>query len=117
MKKILVVDDEHDIREILEEFFKLKGYNVKSAENGEAGLKLFYDFAPDLALVDLLMPIMNGFEFTKTVLKKYPDFPIIIITAYSKEYNREDILDLGVREIINKPLQLNKLSELVEKNI
>ena len=117
MKKILVVDDEHDIREILEEFFTLKGYSVKTAENGETGLEVFKDFAPDLALVDLLMPIMNGFQFTKAVLKKHPGFPIIIITGYSKEYNQKDILGMGVREIIKKPLQLDKLSEVVEKNI
>lgn len=117
MKKILVVDDEHDIRDILEDFFTLKGYEVRTAENGEAGLAVFNNFDPDLALVDLQMPIMDGVEFTRNILIKFPDFPIIIITAFRKEYKRKDLIGMGVRKIIDKPLQLSNLLEVVEDNI
>lgn len=107
MKKVLVVDDEYDIRDMLKEFLSINNIDVKTASNGKEALELFNEFNPDLAIADIQMEVMDGIEFSKQVLTHKPDFPIVIITGHIKEYNLNEILSLGVKKVIDKPLQLN----------
>ncbi len=115
MKKVLVVDDEYDIREILDDFLTAYNVNVRTAENGEIAMSVFEEFKPDLAIVDIQMAIMGGVEFSKKIIAEYPDFPIVMITGYYNEYNIDEILSIGVKEVVKKPLQLDQFYNSLQK--
>jgi len=109
MKRILVVDDQSEVREILSDFLTFKGYDVIEAENGERALDQYQSLQPDAAVVDVEMPIMNGLQFSRQILENNQQFPIIIISAYLENYSRTDISGIGVKAIMQKPLDLNDL--------
>ena len=109
MRRILIVDDEPEVIEILSEFLTLKGFDIIQASNGKIALDQFYAHHPDAAIVDMKMPVMNGLEFSRQILSKEKDFPIIIITAYIKKYSKEDFLKSGVRAVLQKPLELDEI--------
>lgn len=115
MNKILVVDDEFEIRDMLEEYLSVHNINVKTASNGKDALELFESFQPDAVVADIKMDIMDGIEFSKRVLSQNPDFPIIMITGFYKKYDMEEILSLGVKEVIEKPLHLDNLLVILQK--
>lgn len=118
-KKILVVDDEPDILNILEQRFKTVDYEVRTARDGQEALNRLRGFIPDLVVVDILMPVMDGFTFYKE-FRKNPamgNIPIIVLTARSK---MEDTFKaIGVDAFITKPfdaqVMLAKADELIEK--
>ncbi len=104
MKKILFVEDEEALQKTLSEILKQEGYEVSSAFNGEDGLKLAQSQKPDLILLDLIMPKMDGFETLKR-LKAYEetkDIPVIVLT------NLEGIGDVG------KAIELGATTYLVK---
>ncbi len=115
MKKILVVDDVPDVREILSDFLSMKGFRVFEAENGKVGLEIFEKEHPDLAIVDIEMPVMNGIQFTEKVHEQNPDFPVIIITAFIQKYKKADFKKLNIAALVSKPLDLNKLYEKIQQ--
>lgn len=110
MKQILVVDDQPEVREILDYYLTFKGFEIIQADNGQSALEQFHLHQPDAAIVDVKMPIMNGLQFSKQILSEYVKFPIIIITGYIKEYSKEDFFNLGVKAVMTKPLDLNELN-------
>lgn len=115
MKKILIVDDQNEVREFLSDFFLLKGFEVVEAANGLKALDVFNKQKPDVAIVDVEMPIMDGLEFSKQILFKQKDFPIIIVSAFLEKYSKVDIKELGVKIVLQKPLDLNVLFSEVNK--
>lgn len=117
MHKILVVDDEFEVREVLTDFLEWKKFEVQAAEDGLVGLQLYDTFKPDLAIVDVRMPNLDGPGFSRKILAKNPEFPIIIISGYLKQYNADEIRALGVREIINKPLNFETLHKVIKKHL
>jgi len=115
MKKILIVDDEIDVRELLVEYFSLAGFSAEGAANGQEGLKVFFKFMPDIALVDIQMPVMDGISFSKEIFKTNPKFPLVMMTGFFKDYDIEDILNSGVKEVIFKPLTLHEVGATIKK--
>ena len=115
MKKVLVVDDEYDIREILNDFLSACELDVRTAENGEIAMSVFEEFKPDLAVVDIQMAIMDGIEFSRKIIAENPDFPIVMITGYYKEYDIDEILSIGVKEVVKKPLHLDQFYISLQK--
>jgi len=115
MKKVLVVDDEYDIREILNDFLSDCDVSVRTAENGEIAMSVFEEFKPDLAIVDIQMAIMGGIEFSRKIIAENPDFPIVMITGYYNEYDIDEILSIGVKEVVKKPLQLDQFYNSLQK--
>jgi DNA-binding NarL/FixJ family response regulator len=75
------------------------------------------DFDPDLAIVDIKMPKIDGPTFSKKILEKNPDIPILIITGFAAQYNIDEIMDIGVKKILSKPLDFNTLYESIQKYI
>ena len=109
---ILIIDDEVGMRRYLQRLFVDNGYRVVSASNGEQGLEELSRSAPDLVLVDLKMPKVDGIEFLKEAKKKSPTLPIIIMTAYGSMESAIEAMKLGAYDYINKPFDLiNKLQE------
>ena len=115
MARILLVDDAPDVREMISDFLKLEGYEVVTAANGLEALQMMEQKNPDAAIVDIEMPEMNGLEFARRVLSKNPDFPMVIISAYVEKYSMEYISQIGVRNILRKPINLNELSRYIKQ--
>ena len=117
-KKILVVDDEQDILEIVRATLKTKGYEVDVAHDGEEGLARIKTHKPDLVILDLMMPQKSGLEVCKD-LKKDPstaDIPVIVLTALGKQSGKDEEfwrLGLKVDDFIQKPFDpLNLLGRV-----
>jgi len=117
MKTILIVDDEMDVREMLNDFLKLQGYKTIKAENGIEALKILEENIPDAAIVDIEMPKMNGLEFARRVLNSKIPLPIIIISAYLEKYSLDFIQSLGVKSILRKPLNLMELNKEIQRTL
>jgi CheY-like chemotaxis protein len=115
MKQILIVDDQSEVREVMKEFFTMRGFLVVEAFNGQNALEKFNDDHPDVAIVDIQMPVMDGVQFSEKVLEKQVDFPIIMITGYIEKYSRDDLLGIGVKDVLNKPIDLNFLQSKVQE--
>jgi len=114
--KILVVDDEPDILELVETRLAMVGYETITAESGEEALKLFFTARPDLALLDLEMPGMDGFELCERI-RQMSDVPIIFLTAFGSEAHRVKGLQVGADDYIVKPFSKNELVARVEANL
>ena len=107
--KILVVDDEADIREGLETLLGLEGYSVDVAENGTEGLRKLESRAYDLVLLDLMMPDRSGMEVLREVRARDRDTPIFMITAYGSWQVAVDALKAGANDYFAKPWENDKL--------
>ena len=106
--KILVVDDEPDILELVETRLAMAGYETITAESGEEALKSFFTARPDLALLDLEMPGMDGFELCERI-RQISDVPIIFLTVFGSEVHRVKGLQVGADDYIVKPFALSLL--------
>ncbi|MFT7344243.1 MAG: two-component system alkaline phosphatase synthesis response regulator PhoP [Lentimonas sp.] len=110
-KRILIVDDEKDIRDILEYNLKKEGFEVRTAENGVKGLDISKSFKPDLILLDVMMPEMDGMEMCEA-LRNTPGFEqtyICFLTARSEDYSQVAGLDAGADDYITKPIKTRVL--------
>ena len=99
---ILVVEDEKGIREAIQIYLKNQGYRVFRAENGQEGLKIVKNETIHLAVVDIMMPVMDGITMTMEVRKEY-DFPIIFLSAKSEDIDKITGLNIGADDYITKP--------------
>ncbi len=104
-KKILVIEDEKDIQELLQLYLKRDGYDVHIAKDGEAGLRKASQERFDLVLLDLMLPHMDGLEVCRTLRSQAQtaDLPIIMITAKGEEADRIVGLEMGADDYITKP--------------
>ena len=98
-RKILVVDDEESIVKIIEYNLKKEGYEVLSAFDGEEGYKLAVEGKPDLILLDIMMPKMDGYEVCKKVRER-SDVPIIMLTARAEEVDKVVGVELGAGDYV-----------------
>ena len=117
MKKILIVDDEADIIEILQFVLESNGYECITAFDGEEGLKLAREANPDLIILDVMMPKMNGYKISR-LLKydaKYKNIPILMLTARSQDTDKALGEETGADEYITKPFQIENIFETVNK--
>ncbi|MEY4603616.1 MAG: hypothetical protein RIT43_908 [Bacteroidota bacterium] len=107
MIKILIVDDEEDIRELLSYNLKKEGYTVFCAENGEKGLAVLREEKPDLVLLDVMMPGMDGIEVCETI-RQLPGLSqtlICFLTARGEDYSQIAGLDAGADDYVAKPIK------------
>ncbi len=114
-KKILVVDDEESIHLLYKEEFEEEGYEVTSAINGEEALDLFDKIEPDLVILDINMPGMDGIEVLRKMKEKRPDIPVILSSAYP-EY-KQDLASWASDDYIVKSFNLDELKESVRRHI
>ena len=116
-KKVLIVEDEKNIVDILRFNLQKEGYETLEAYDGAVGLKLALEENPDLILLDLMLPGMNGFEVCKTIRGKGRSTPVLIITAREAEKDKILGLDLGADDYITKPFSIRELMARVKANI
>ncbi|MCK1997895.1 two-component system, OmpR family, response regulator VicR [Paenisporosarcina quisquiliarum] len=115
-KKILVVDDEKPIADILQFNLKKEGYQVACAYNGDEALKKVEEDQPDLMLLDIMLPNKDGMEVCREIRKKY-DFPIIMLTAKDSEIDKVLGLELGADDYVTKPFSTRELIARVKANM
>lgn len=116
--KILVIDDEYPLREMLKDIFTIAGYTVETAENGKEGLSKIDDFCPDFVILDASMPVMDGFETLEKIRSnpKFINLPVMMFSAMSGEQEQIKGLSLGADDYITKPFKSSVLLTKV-KNI
>lgn len=108
-KKILIVEDEKNIVDILSFNLSREGYDTLEAYDGAAGLKLALEEHPDLILLDLMLPKMNGFDVCKAVREQDSSTPIIMLTAREGESDKVFGLEVGADDYITKPFAIEEL--------
>ena len=117
MKKILVVDDEHDICDFVQNFFQERGYAVLTASSGEDALKMIKSDRPDLVLLDIKMKGMDGIAALKHIRDFDKKIKVVMVTALEEQERMDEACKLGACEYITKPLVLDNLEHAVEKNL
>ncbi|MGY5854725.1 MAG: response regulator [Candidatus Thorarchaeota archaeon] len=114
--RILIVDDNENLRKTMERVLKLKGYDVLSAANGVEALEIAQAQPEiDLVFMDIKMPLMNGVETHKKLKKIVPDTIVIMMTAYAVEELIQEALEDGAYGIVHKPLDFDRIIEIIEK--
>jgi putative two-component system response regulator len=101
---VLCIDDEYIVRKSISTFLERKGFKVLQAENGRVGLKIFHDFNPDIVLVDIKMPEMNGLEVLENIKRNSPQVPVIIISGAGVMNTAIEAIRLGAWDFITKPI-------------
>lgn len=105
-KRILIIEDDPDISNILKYTFKGEGFEVKHSKTGEDGINDFHEFEPNIVLLDLMLPGINGFEVCKK-LSKY-SAPVIMLTARNEVVDKIQGLELGADDYITKPFNIRE---------
>ncbi|WML42775.1 response regulator transcription factor [Neobacillus sp. PS3-40] len=108
MKTILIADDDEHIRYLIKELLMKEGFKVKTAENGAESLDVLQKELCDLAIVDIMMPVMDGYLLTKEIRKSY-DIPIILLTAKNLIEDKEKGFESGTDDYLVKPFEPKEL--------
>ncbi len=115
---VLVIDDDNVIRDLVTEYLQIIGFSTLQAEDGKIGVKMFEEQSPDLVLLDLHMPEMDGFEVLQAIESRSKDVPVIIISGVGSQKDTTKALRLGAWDYITKPFQeLDILKHAVEKSL
>lgn len=112
MTRILLVDDDSTLLQFLEEYLHNEGYEVVAADRGQKALRLFYQEQPDLVVLDVMMPGMDGWEVCARI-RELADVPILMLTAKSDEADKLRGFRLGVDDYVTKPFSLAELGARV----
>lgn len=113
MAKLLIVDDDPFVTESLKVGLSDRGYQVFAGHNGQEGVELVGELTPDLVIIDMTMPIMDGLEATEQIRQR-SDVPIIMLTAETDEEDVVNALAIGVDEYLSKPFRLNELAARIQ---
>ena len=113
MSAVLVVDDDADIRDLVGELLRRAGHEVIEAPNGESGLKLFYAQQPDLVVLDVSMPGLDGWEVLKRI-RELSDLPVLMLTARAEELEKVRGLRAGADDYVTKPFGRQELLARVD---
>ncbi len=112
--KILVVDDDEDILELLIYNLEKEQYQVRSAENGLKAIEVAKEFQPDIILMDIMMPLMDGIEAGKIIKTEQPQTHLIYLTARAEEYSEVAAFEVGADDYITKPIKPRALLSRIQ---
>ncbi len=117
--KILLVEDTEVIISLMSEYLQYKGYEMFVAHNGMEGVLLAKQEHPDLILMDVMMPVMDGLEATRRIreIDALKNIPIIALTALAMSGDRERCLSAGMNDYMSKPIRIQELSDMIEKHL
>lgn len=114
--RILIVEDERELAEILRDYLEVEGYEVAMALDGEAGLELFRKVQPDLVLLDIMLPKIDGIELCKT-MRKTTSIPIVMVSAKNGEMDKVICLGIGADDYVTKPFSPLELVARVKAHL
>jgi DNA-binding response OmpR family regulator len=117
MHTILIVDDDRSLRASIREILEEEGYRTKEAANGEAALSMLKEVSPDLVLVDMVMPGMDGLSLISLLRKDWPGLRIVVMTAYATVQDAVQSLKQGADDYIAKPFKIHDILTLIRKNL
>jgi DNA-binding response OmpR family regulator len=112
-KKILVVDDEPEVGQLMEHFLTERGYEVRITANGRLALTALDTFTPDVVLLDMHMPEMDGLETLKRLAARSPSLPVIMITVNEDIETTARLLEFGAADYVPKPFNLEYLEQAI----
>jgi len=112
-EKILIIEDETNIRANVAEFLQVEGFETVTAKDGEEGLAMYYETSPDLIILDLMLPKVDGLEVCKEIRKK-SNTPIIMVTARGEEIDKLLGLELGADDYMTKPFSLREMKARIK---
>lgn len=115
--KILVIEDEKNIRENILEILEIKGHEIQAACDGREGLLAYETFKPEFILCDIMMPHMDGYTFVKTI-RSAPitsKVPVVFISAKAEREEYEKAIALGASDFLTKPFSFDELFEVINK--
>ncbi|MBR5537372.1 MAG: response regulator transcription factor [Clostridia bacterium] len=107
-KTILIVEDDSNIRELLQMYLSQEGYRIDTAQDGADGLRAFKRVHPDLVLLDLMMPVMDGTQMIRE-LRAFSNTPVIVLTAKGEVFDKVTLLELGADDYITKPFEMREV--------
>lgn len=115
-KSILLIEDTEDLGEMICDILKISGYQVAWAKNGSEGISIYFDNKPDLVITDIVMPIMNGLEFTAKIreLDRDSNVPIIMLSAKATPEDKEIGFKAGASLYLKKPCSSALLLESIK---
>ena len=113
--RLLIVDDEKNLCRMLQTAFSIDGHETRVAEDGEAALISFVQDKPDVVLMDIRMPKLDGIEALKRMRELNPEVPVILMTAYAAVETAVDALRLGAFDYVIKPFDLTDLKLLISR--
>ena len=113
----MVVDDEEELRQLLTKILRQEGFQVAAARSGREALALVEQEPPDLIILDLVMPEMDGLETLKRLRERGVTAKVVILTAYGTAQQTREAMALDVREFIGKPFDLDRLIRIVAEEV
>ena len=113
--KVLLVDDEQDYLDIMAERMEARGMDISTTTSAEDALNMIQTESYDAVIMDFLMPEMSGFKALKLMQETQPDLAVILLTANVGEEERIEARRLGAMDVIEKPADLNLLTQIVEE--
>lgn len=119
MKRILVIEDNSDIRENVSELLELSGYHVLTAENGKSGVEVATCECPDIILCDVMMPLLNGMEVLE-ILKSNDstrNIPFVFLTSFSEQREVEEAMRKGATAYLVKPFEEDELYTTIKTSL
>lgn len=120
-KLLLVVEDDEISRQLIATFLKMKKFNILVAENGQEAIEIFKNANVDMILMDIQMPILDGFSATKEIRilerQKNKHIPIIAMTAYALAGDNEKCIEMGMDDYISKPIDFNTTYEIIKRHL
>ena len=117
--RILVVDDEADLRELFKDTLEFLGYEVITCSNAEDAIRFAYELHPSLVFTDIVMPGMSGFELCRFLKndRRTKDIYVVIVSALSREVDYEMSLEAGADDYITKPVKLHSIKQVLKNTI
>ncbi len=114
-QRILIADDEDDLRTLLGDLLSGSGYEVDCASDGDEAIALIRGSEPDLAMLDIQMPGMNGIEVLKFVSQHYPKMRVIMLTGFADLKYAMEAREFGARDFISKPYKIDDILETISR--
>ena len=115
--RILVIDDEPRLLQVIESFLSLEGFAVMCAQSAEAGLRLLADEAPNIVVIDINMPGIDGLEVCRRIKSRAPHIPVLIFSGRGSERDRERAHAAGASDFVQKPFNLQELVGLIRHHM
>ena len=110
MKNILIIDDEYQVRDVINITLTENGYKAYEAENGKKGVELFMNINPDIVITDVNMPEMSGLELASRLMEHDPRREVVIMTGYSTHESAVQAIKLGASDYLRKPFTIHDFS-------